>query len=147
MSHKSPTKPIFTYASAALQVITHKKLQAKIKSTLRQYNLNTTQWIILGRLHDKREGLRTTDLAKFLQVEVPLVTMVSQSLISRGLIDSIVQAKDRRTKVLSLTDSAYEMLDTIEKRLQKQFEDIMQDVSKAELQAYYKVLRSMMVHA
>lgn len=147
LTNKQPEKLSFTHANAALQMISHKKLQSKILATLRLYELNTTQWIILGRLHDKRDGLRTTDLAHFLQVEVPLVTMVSQSLLSRGLIDSMVQLNDRRTKILKVTDAALELLDTIETRIQKQFEDILQDVSGADLQAYYKVLHSMMQHA
>ncbi len=146
MSEKSPAEPFFSHASAALQVITYKKLQTKINSILKQYGLNTTQWIILGKLDEKKSGLRATDLARFLHVEVPLVTMVSQPLLGRGLIDCIVPSHDKRTKLLRITSQAHELILTIEQRLQSQLADIVKGVSRQDLQAYFKVLNSMMAN-
>lgn len=147
MASNASFQPLHTYTSAALQVITYKKLQSKINEILRQYGLNTTQWIILGKLGEKKAGLRATDLARFMHVEVPLVTMVSQPLVGRGLIDSIVQSHDKRTKLLRLTNPAHELIDTIEQKMQKQFAGILKDVSNQDLQAYFKVLQSMMTNA
>lgn len=147
MSNKLSVEPLYSYTSAALQVITYKKLQSRITAILKQYNLNTTQWIILGKLSEKRSGLRATDLARFMHVEVPLVTMVSQPLLGRGLIDSVVQAHDKRTKLLRVTSQAQELIRSIELKLQAQFDDILKDVSNQDLQAYFKVLRSMMANA
>lgn len=143
MATKPPTEPMSTYATAALQVITYKKLQNRINVVLKQYNLNMTQWIILGRLREKKAGLRTTDLAKFIHVEVPLITMVSQPLQGRGLIDSSKSVSDKRAKLLKLTDLANELMDVVEKRLQQQFKDIMKDVSSQEMATYFKVLQTM----
>ncbi len=136
-----------SYSLTALQVITYKKLQSRINGVLKQYGLNMTQWIILGKLGEKDTGLRATDLAKFMQVEVPLVTMVSQPLLGRGLIDSSVQKHDKRTKLLKLTASAQELIGTIDQKLQKQLAGLIKDISTQELQAYMKVLRSMMANA
>lgn len=147
MSSQAASEPIYSYASAALQVITYKKLQTKINEILKQYGLNTTQWIILGKLNEKKSGLRATDLARYMHVEVPLVTMVSQPLLGRGLIDSTAQKHDKRTKLLKVTDQAQELMQKIESGLQKQFDDILKDVSQQELQAYFKVLRTMMANA
>jgi MarR family transcriptional regulator for hemolysin len=140
---KNGKEPISTYASAALQVITYKKLQSKINGVLKQYGLNMTQWIILGRLREKSGGLRTTDLARFIHVEVPLITMVSQPLMGRGLINSSQAAHDKRAKLLKLTDRANELMEDVEGRLQQQFQDIMKDVSSQEMNTYFKVLRTM----
>ncbi len=146
MNKKLPAQPLFSHAGAALQVITYKKLQARINSILRQYDLNTTQWIILGKLSEKKTGLRATDLARFMHVEVPLVTMVSQPLLGRGLIDSVVPSHDKRTKLLRVTAPAQELINSIEEKLQRQFADIVKDVSSQDLQAYFKVLNTMMAH-
>jgi DNA-binding MarR family transcriptional regulator len=136
-------EPLSTYASTALQVITYKKLQSRVNAVLKQYGLNMTQWIILGRLREKNAGLRTTDLARFMHVEVPLVTMVSQPLMGRGLINSSKTASDKRAKLLQLTDLANDLMDTVEKRMQQQFQDIVKDISSQELNTYFKVLRTM----
>lgn len=132
-----------TYGAAALQMITYKKLQGKINSVLKQYGLNMTQWIILGRLRENSKGLRTTDLARFIHVEVPLITMVSQPLMGRGLVSSSRAANDKRAKLLKLTDRADDLMDDVENRLQNQFEDFMQGVSNQEKNTYFKVLQTM----
>lgn len=143
-SSETPKQQISTYATAAMQVITYKKLQTRINSVLKQYGLNMTQWIILGRLKEKRSGLRTTDLARFMHVEVPLVTMVSQPLMGRGLIDSSKVSHDKRAKLLRITDRANELMDTVETRLQKQLQDVMGNISNQEMSTYFKVLQTMM---
>lgn len=143
MADKTQKELMSTYAATVLQVITYKKLQAKINAVLKQYELNMTQWIILGRLKEKKGGLRTTDLARFMHVEVPLVTMVSQPLMGRGLIDSNKINHDKRAKLLKLTDSATKLIDMVEKRLQTQVKDIMKDVSVQDMNAYFRVLERM----
>lgn len=147
MADSSPKEPMTTYGAAAMQVITYKKLQSRINSVLKQYGLNMTQWIILGRLKEKQTGLRTTDLARFMHVEVPLVTMVSQPLMGRGLIDSSKISHDKRAKLLRLTDRANELMDTVEGRLQAQLQDLMGNIPSQELTTYFKVLNTMMQSA
>lgn len=141
---QATTKPVMsTYGAAVLQVVTYKKLQNKINGVLKQYGLNMTQWIILGRLRENSKGLRTTDLARFIHVEVPLITMVSQPLMGRGLIDTAQAANDKRAKLLRITDRANELMEDVENRLQKQIQDIMKGISAQELNTYFKVLQTM----
>jgi MarR family transcriptional regulator for hemolysin len=139
----SDKAPISSYGAAALQVITYKKLQTKINSVLKQYGLNMTQWIILGRLRENDKGLRTTDLARFIHVEVPLITMVSQPLMGRGLINTSQSANDKRAKLLKITDRANDLMEDVENRMQKQIQEIMKGVSTQELNTYFKVLQTM----
>lgn len=143
MAEKAATESISTYGAAALQMITYKKLQGKINSVLKQYGLNMTQWIILGRLRENSKGLRTTDLARFIHVEVPLITMVSQPLLGRGLINTSRASNDKRAKLLKVTDRANELMEDVENRLQNQFEDFMSGVSSQEKNTYFKVLQTM----
>lgn len=124
-------------------MITYKKLQGKINGVLKQYGLNMTQWIILGRLRENTKGLRTTDLARFIHVEVPLITMVSQPLMGRGLINTSRASNDKRAKLLKLTDRANDLMEDVEKRLQNQFQDFMSGISTQERNTYFKVLQTM----
>lgn len=143
MTQKQSSEMLGSYGGAALQLIAHKKLQARIKVILEEYELNLTQWLIISRLNEIRTGLRTTDLARFMHVEVPLVTMMSRPLRKRGLITSVVQTPDKREKVLSVTGKAKDIVDVVEKRLQKQVAGMAKDVSMQDLQTYFKVLQSM----
>ncbi len=132
-----------SYGGTALQLIANKKLQSRIKVILEEYELNLTQWLIISRLNEIRSGLRTTDLAHFMHVEVPLITMMSRPLRKRGLIQSEVQSPDKREKLLSVTGKAKEIIEVIEKKLQKQVASMTKDVSMQDLQIYFKVLQSM----
>lgn len=143
MARKQPSELLGLYGGAALQLIVHKKLQAKIKVILEDYGLNLTQWLIISRLCEKSTGLRTTDLARFMHVEVPLVTMMSRPLLGRGLITSATNKPDKREKLLKVTEPAKKMVEVVEKRLTKQLAGMAQDVSLPDLQTYFKVLQSM----
>ncbi|HEX8182623.1 MAG TPA: MarR family transcriptional regulator [Candidatus Saccharimonadales bacterium] len=143
MTKKKLQEAPILYGGAALQVIANKKLQSRIKVILEEYELNLTQWLIISRLNDIRAGLRTTDLAKFMHVEVPLVTMMSRPLRKRGLITSVVRTPDKREKVLNVTSKAKEIIEVVESRLQKQVAGMTKDVSLQDLQTYFKVLQSM----
>jgi DNA-binding MarR family transcriptional regulator len=145
MTKKQTSEMLSSYGGAALQLIVQKKLQSKIKVILEDYELNLTQWLIISRLNEKRAGLRTTDLARFMHVEVPLVTMMSRPLRRRGLITSAVNKPDKREKMLKVTAQAKEIINIVEKRLQKQLASMAQDVSMKDLQTYFKVLQSMML--
>lgn len=127
---------------AALQMIAHKKLQSQIKSVLEDYDLNLTQWLIISRLEEVKDGQRTTDLARFMHVEVPLVTMMSRPLRNRGLITSEAQTPDKREKLLRVTARAKTIVKAVETQLQSQLAGMIKGVSPREIQAYFKVLNN-----
>ena len=127
---------------AALQMIAHKKLQSQIKTVLEDYDLNLTQWLIISRLEEVKGGMRTTDLARFMHVEVPLVTMMSRPLRSRGLITSEAQTPDKREKLLHATTRAKEIVKAVESKLQSQLAGMVKGLSPKEVQSYFKVLNN-----
>lgn len=146
MAKQQPSQMLSSYGSAALQLLVQKKLQARIKEILEDYELNLTQWLIICRLNDIKDGLRTTDLARFMHVEVPLVTMMSRPLRRRGLITSAVNKPDKREKVLCVTSEAEHLISDVEKRLQPQLEDMAEGLTLQDLQTYFKVLQRMLAN-
>lgn len=131
---------------AALQMIAHKKLQSQIKTVLESYELNLTQWLIISRLDAVKNGLRTTDLARFMHVEVPLVTMMSRPLRSRGLITAETQTPDKREKLLRVTNRAKEIVSAVEKQLEEQLAHMIKGVTPRDLQSYFKVLQNIVAN-
>lgn len=131
-----------TYKSALLQIVAYKKLQSKVNATLKYYDLNTTQWIILGELYEHRKGLRTTDLANILHVEVPLITIVTQPLVRRRHITVEAHIEDKRAKLLKLTRTARHLVEQIESNVRMQLSKALRSISPEELTVYFKVLRT-----
>ena len=143
MPQKRTAKALTSYGVAALQLIANKRLQSQMRDILEDYDLNLTQWLIISRLREKPDGQRTTDLAHFMHVEVPLITMMVRPLRMRGLITSSVESLDKREKFLRMTAQAKAMVEAVEKRLEKRVANLTKDVSWQDLQTYLKVLRSM----
>jgi DNA-binding MarR family transcriptional regulator len=146
MAQKQAVEVFTSSDGATLLMVAHKRLHGRIKGILEDYGLNLTQWLIISRLGEKQNGLRTTDLAHFMNVEVPLVTMMSRPLRTRGLITSEAHTPDKREKLLNLTDRAKEIMAAVERRMQKQVAVMLKDVSMRDLKSYLKVLQSM-VHS
>jgi DNA-binding MarR family transcriptional regulator len=136
-----------TYKSARVEVIAFKKLQLKVNEVLNRYNLNTSQWILLGTLHEHLRGTRVTDLAHDMQVEVPFVTMLAQPLQREGLVGSASQSKDRRVRLLTLTKQGHERVQSIERELRGQLRDLLRGVSENELTTYFRVLETIITNS
>ena len=98
MISKRSTSKLTTYQKARLQVVGYRAIQSEVSELLNKYDLNTSQWIILGWLYDNVEGLRITAIAEILEVEVPLITALMQPMERAKLVSLKVDAADRRDR-------------------------------------------------
>jgi DNA-binding MarR family transcriptional regulator len=131
-----------TYKKAALQVVAYKNIRDTINSVLNRFDLNTMQWIILGTLYENATGLRITDIAKSLQVEVPLITTLASPLMREGLVSNRVSKTDRRSKPLALTPRGKEAVGQIEAELAKHLETLEQGLTDSEVTSYFQTLET-----
>lgn len=133
-----------TYERTSLQVLAYKKLQQWVNEVLRHARINTSQWIILGQLYENREkGLRSTDLARALQVEIPLITTLTQSLAKKQLIKRTTQADDKRVRLLELTPKGDAFVKDVENQLEHHLAALNDDIDERELKTYFTVLQKL----
>jgi MarR family transcriptional regulator, transcriptional regulator for hemolysin len=137
-------KRLTTYEQVRLQIVGYRLLQSKISEVLSVYSLNSSQWIILGRLSEHPDGLRITAIAEFLAVEIPLVTVLLQDLESLSLVTLGRDPLDGRAKVVQLTPQASKLVPTIEAELRSHIRPLIKNVPAAELDQYYKVLQTIL---
>jgi DNA-binding MarR family transcriptional regulator len=136
-----------TYKKAALQVIAYKRVREVVNGVLTRFDLNTTQWIILGTLYESATGLRITDIARALQVEVPLITTLSQPLLGEGWVRNKVSKTDRRTKPLALTKQGKALVGQIELELRSELKPIEEGLSSKEVGIYFQTLETFISNA
>jgi DNA-binding MarR family transcriptional regulator len=141
MADASPTLP--TYRKALLQVLAYKNIQIVVNKALGQFDLSTTQWIILGLLSEYPEGLRTTDFAAALQVEVPFITTLTQPLLKREIVTQRAHHIDKRAKLFALTEEGQLLVIEIEQKLALRLRAIENGISMAQLSTYFSALRSL----
>jgi MarR family transcriptional regulator for hemolysin len=140
MRGRHASLPLHSYEKARLQVVGYRTLQNSINSVLSKYELNTSQWIILGYLHDSKQGMRVTTLASTLDVETPLITTLINSLQRRELIVSKADPEDKRAKRLQLTDDGHDLVLRLEQKLKENLQYFETGFKKGELDAYFEVL-------
>lgn len=131
-----------TYMIGILQVRAYRMLQSYVQAVLDNFDLNSTQWSILGLVSETTEGIRVMDVAERLGVEAPLVTMLSRPLIERDILKKVQPAADNRARLLVITPLGEQLVRDVEKILFDRLQILIRGVSEQEMDTYKKVLES-----
>lgn len=132
-----------SYKKANLQLIAYRRIQHALAALLHRFHLSTTQWIMLGIIRDTAQGVRVTDMARALQVEMPLITTTARALIQKGLLRSDQHSKDKRSKVLTLTPAGMAEVSEVEAYLESNLCKLEEGVSQSELSTYFQLLQTL----
>jgi MarR family transcriptional regulator for hemolysin len=140
MKSKRSADKLTTYQQARLQVVGYRAIQAEINEILNRYDLNTSQWVILGWLHEHPAGQRITALADILGVETPLITALMQPMQQSDLVALKTDTSDRRAKLATLTAKGVGLVAKLEPALARQLAKFEKSLSSGELENYFHVL-------
>ena len=130
-----------TYHKAQLQVVGYRAIPSRVNAALSSHDLNTSQWIILGWLHDNAGGLRVSKLAEVLDVETPLITALVQPLRERQLVRQHTDPTDGRAKLVQLTAAGSQLVKKLEDELQAKLQVFEKAVTPAHMQQYFDALQ------
>ena len=142
-----PSDSLPTYKKTNLQMVAYRRIQAAVSALLSRFQLNTTQWIMLGFMSESTSGMRVTDMAKALQVEMPLITTTTQSLVAEGLMHTVAHARDKRAKLLMLTPKGRQLVREIEGYLANNLRQIEKGADPQDLNVYFKMLQRLGTNA
>lgn len=111
-----------------------------VNKELRKYGLTYPQLEMLHFLSQRKgEDTAIKDIEKFMQLTHPTVLGIVARLCAKGYVKTETSEKDRRVRLVSLTDKVFD-LKTCEKNIQKAvIGEIKSNFSKQELE---KVLHS-----
>lgn len=87
-------------------------LHQNIDVLLRPYDLARTQYVVLYHLHLDPD-ITTGDLAERMQVEPATLTGITNTLESKGLIERVEYAGDKRRRDIKLTLKGRDLFDMI----------------------------------
>jgi MarR family transcriptional regulator for hemolysin len=138
-----PSNSLPSYKKTNLQMVAYRRIQAALTALLKRFHLSTTQWIMLGFMSESTSGLRVTDLAKALQVEMPLITTTTQALVREGLMLTATHARDKRAKLLTLTPKGRQLVREIEGYLTNNLRQLEQGTDPQDLNVYFRMLQQL----
>lgn len=117
----------------------HLAARSVIETTLRPYDLGSTQWYVLWHLvHDGPMVQR--DLQSVLQVEKATLSGVVSTLVRKGLVDQAIDSEDQRQKRLSITPAGGGLWVTLPDPITLILKTAFEDVSEDDLSTVVRVL-------
>ena len=95
-------------------------IEADANRALEQYGITFSQARVLSFLLNSQDKVTIQkDIEEFLELKHPTVIGILQRMEAKGIIVSSVDPQDKRQKVITLTDTAFEL----EKRIADHVED------------------------
>ncbi|CAN5199048.1 hypothetical protein BH09PAT3_BH09PAT3_5780 [soil metagenome] len=146
MQSETQDEMLATYQKTMLQTVAYKYIRETIGSTLKTFKLNTSQWMIMGILRDSKEGQTASKIASMMQVEVPLITTLSQPLLAMGCIEQTTSEQDRRSKPLIITEGGEILTSRVEQAIAEDLKLLEANISQADLTQYFATLRQFIVN-
>lgn len=130
--------PVYRFSIS--QAAGHTTLRDQGHSILSAHDINSNQWRILGILGEHPEGLRIADLAYEMFVQSPLVNMLVKTLVEVGYVKKIPHPYDQRANLLIITPAGKQLLDNVEREMQREIDILFQGISESDTKTYLEVL-------
>jgi DNA-binding MarR family transcriptional regulator len=129
-----------SYRSSILLTKAYRVLRSRAHACLDEYDLNPTEWSLIGTVYESKDGIRLSQVADTLGVKAPLVTLLVDKLVERDIMKRIQNQVDARAKLLVMTPAGKVLFKTVENSLNKALLPLLGELSDQDLLAYQKVL-------
>lgn len=134
-------KNLKTYRVGLLQAKAYRSLKNRTAVALKPYGLGTVDWAFLGVLNDAIKPIRFAEMAGLLDVDAPFITELIGKLIKKDLIEFERDAKDKRIKLLRLSNKGKKMVPEIESVMRSKSKEWLKGLSVNEVLTYISVLK------
>lgn len=114
----------------------------KLNERISPLGLYSSQWAITLYLYEKKQCTQI-ELCKYLGVEAPTITRTLTRMEEMGLVIRN-DGKDKRERVIKLTEKAYEMFPKWREAAQDLEIEAISNIDKDELEIFNNILEKMM---
>jgi DNA-binding MarR family transcriptional regulator len=126
------------------QAKAYRKIRAFMDVTLRPYSLTITEWLIIGVAIDAGpNGIRISDIAKTLGVEMPVITNLVHKATQAGWLRRIEDSEDKRVRRVVMTHAGLEKACVIEGELKAATAPWLKNINKEAIMGYHEVINEL----
>ncbi len=112
-------------------------LRLLVANRLEEFDLTMMEWLLLATVCTApREGMTMTAVAEALDVTLPQVTALANSLVKTKLVKQRVSSKDRRSRYLIATITGKRLIARVEESVNQSEEDWFKDIPHDKLLNY-----------
>lgn len=136
---------IKTYQAGVIQSTAFRVINKVTTDLLKEYNLSTMQWFIVGTVYDAGDsGISITELSQKLDTGVSFLTNSINVLELKGMVIRKEHGKDSRVRLVCLNPSFKTECIDIEIKLRQKMRDTLYDhITREDLMVYIKVLNQL----
>ena len=131
-----------TYVAGQLFTKAHRLVRGRVYDALARYELTPTSWAILGITLQADGGTRLATVASQLSIKPPMVTMLADDMITRGLIQRIPHHTDGRAKLLVITAQGKKVAAEVEATLNTEIGNLLNGLSKEDIVTFQRALET-----
>lgn len=136
-----PHRQLTTYQVVISQTRAFRALRNFMTDTLKHYGLTLTEWLMIGRVVDTAEkGVRISELAAELGVEMPVITNLVNRAEKTGWVIRMADAEDKRAKRVYSTKEGGEKACRIEGDIRRLTAIWLDDLDPIKLESYLTVI-------
>lgn len=130
--------------AARLQLGSHRVIQETVRLALAPFRLTTTAWRALRLLADQPGGRRLSDIARELDVELPLVSRIAAAFSRSHLVQHEEDPEDRRAKRYRLTEQGAALLTQASTAVHASLGGLFAGIPEGDLKGYFAVMERLM---
>ena len=136
-----PYRQLTTYQVVISQARAFRTLRNFLVETLKQYDLTLTEWLMIGRVVDTAgKGVRISELAEELGVEMPVITNLVNRAEKTGWVIRITDPDDKRAKRIYSTKEGGQKACDIEGDIRRETSVWLNDLDPVKLEGYLTVI-------
>jgi DNA-binding MarR family transcriptional regulator len=120
-------------------------IKREMDKNLEAFNLTTSQWAIL-KLLDQKSELTQAQISNELKGDRATTGTVTLNLYEKGYINKVMDQKDRRSYIISLTQKAKEIISQIELIAEDITKTALKGVSEQDVTVLYDILNKIIIN-
>lgn len=136
-----PHRQLTTYQAVISQARAFRALRTFMADTLKRYDLTLTEWLMIGSVVDTAgKGIRISELADLLGVEMPVITNLVNRAEKTGWVTRLSDPDDKRAKLVYSTKEGGQKACDIEGDIRSATSEWLNDLDPEQLLGYLTVV-------
>lgn len=133
---------ITMYQACLMHSRAERMLKTIVAKHLKEYKLTRMEWIVLASLESNTAagGYSMSELSSILDVKLSQLTILTSGMVDNGLAKQVTSAKDKRTKLITITAKGSKLIGSIEKSMRQAMREWLEDIPRSKLKVYIETL-------
>lgn len=136
-------RKLTTYEVGLLQTKAYRNLKRKSEKSLEAFKISSVEWAFLGQINNRKDGVRSKELASLLGVEAPFITSLAPKFEKLQILEYRRDTLDKRAKKIYLTDAGCIFVRKVESHMREESKKWLEGLSIKEILTFIKVLKKL----